>query len=83
MRHSVMVLLLAAVFISITGCVAQKEAPSASSLGQVAPSGQDTSSEVEAVIGIPAEAMNTSEPTDEIAAPAFEVSEPVDLGSVI
>lgn len=73
------ILVLAALLLGISGCVAQKEAPPA----PVTPSEPEISSEVEEVIGISEEATITTEPTDEIAAPDFEVSEPIDLGSVI
>ncbi len=75
---------LAALLLGITGCVAQKEAPATQAPEEpVTPSEPEISSEVEEIIGISEEARATTEPTDEIAAPEFEVSEPVDLGSVI
>ncbi len=72
-------LVLMALLLGITGCIAQKEAPSA----VTPPSEQELSSEVEEVIGISEEATIPTETTGEIDAPDFEVSEPVDLGSVI
>lgn len=74
-------IILSLALLLLSGCVAQKEAPPAPA--PEVPSEPELASEVEEVIGIPEEATIPSETTGEIAAPNFEVSEPVDLGSVI
>ncbi|MBI5253302.1 MAG: hypothetical protein HY930_02745 [Euryarchaeota archaeon] len=76
-------LLLGVLLLSISGCIAEKEAPP---IKTTAPPAQlsepELSSQVEEVIGISEQATMPSK-TGEIIVPDFEVNVTIDLGSVI
>lgn len=74
-------LLLGVLLLSVSGCIAEKEAPPTL---PVQPSEPELSSQVEEAIGIPEQATIPPKTTpSEISVPDFEVNVTIDLGSVI
>lgn len=78
-------LLLGVLLLSVSGCIAEKEAPPIKTTAPpVQPSEPELSSQVEEAIGISEQATIPSKTApSEISAPDFEVNVTIDLGSVI